>query len=112
MKTRLAAASFGLSMAAAVFLLAWPVYMGSDGARTTHATLLEVNGPWFIVPVLFPVVVALMALLSRRRAVRILAAVVIGAFCLIAMSIGIFYVPAAIVMAWAACVAEPADARP
>ena len=58
MKTLLTAASFGLALVAAAFLLVWPVYSGSDGVRTTHATLLQVNGSWVIVPVGFPVIIA------------------------------------------------------
>ena len=44
---------------AAIFLLVGTVYSGFDGERTTHATLLRVNGRWVIVPVMFPVLVAL-----------------------------------------------------
>lgn len=105
MKTRLAAVSFGLALAAAVFLLMWPVY--SNGA-----TLLQVNGSWAVVPVIFPVVVALLPGIFRKQAVRIVAAIVMGAFALVAgMSIGLFYVPAAIVMLLAACVADSAKLR-
>ena len=36
--------------AAAAFLLVWPVYSGFSEGRTTHATLLEINGAWAIIP--------------------------------------------------------------
>lgn len=86
-------------MAAAIFLLVWPVYSGFDGERPTHSTLLRVNGPWVIVPVMFPVFVAMVPLFVRRQAIRIVATIVMGAFVFVTgFSIGTFYVPAAIAM--------------
>lgn len=120
MTTRLAAVSFGLAIGAAVYLLVRPVYTGSvtqgggiaepPVTYTYRATLLQVNGGWVVVPIVFPCAVALLPLLFRNQAVRILAAIVIGAFALIAgMSIGLFYVPAAMLMVLAArCRAAPA----
>src|SRR5437763_16685583 len=98
MKTRLAAPSFWLALAAAAFLLCWPVYSGFDGRRTTHATLLQVNGAWAVIPVMLRSAIALLPLVFRNQAVRIIATILMGAFALIAMSIGLFYLPAAIVM--------------
>jgi hypothetical protein len=93
-----------LASAAAVFLLVWPVYSGFDGERPTHSTLLHVNGPWVIVPVIFPALVAFVPLVFPGKWSRILAAVLVGAFALISgFSIGMFYLPAAIVMLVAAC---------
>jgi hypothetical protein len=108
-KTRLTAISFGLAIAAAVFLLVYPVYSGFDGERPTHSTLLRVNGAWVIVPVMFPVVVAMVPLLIRKQAARIVATVVMGTFVLISgFSIGMFYLPAGILMLLAACVEDSA----
>jgi len=60
MKTRLTAISFALALAAAIFLLVGsPAYSGFRDGRPTHATLIEINGEWAIVPVMFPVLVAL-----------------------------------------------------
>jgi hypothetical protein len=99
-------------MAAAIFLLAWPVYSGFDGKRTTHATLLQINGRWAIVPVMFPVVIALVPLVFRKQVVRIIAAIVMGGFVLISgFSIGMFYLPAGILMLLAACVEGSARFR-
>jgi di/tricarboxylate transporter len=67
MRIRLTAISFGLAMVAAVFLLVWPVYSGLNGERPTHATLLQINGWWAVVPLMFPVMVALVPLVVRRR---------------------------------------------
>ena len=99
MKTRLTAASFGLAVAAALFLLVWPVYTGSVGGRPARATLLEINGPSVLIPVMFPVFLTLAPLLIRKQLVRIIATVLIGAFVVIAgFSIGILYLPAAVFM--------------
>jgi hypothetical protein len=112
MKMRLTAASFGLALVAAIFLLVWPVYSGFDGVRATHATLLQVNGYWAIAPVGFPVVIALLPLVFRKQAIRIMATVLIGGFSFISgFSIGLFYVPAAVTMLLAACVAPSAKFR-
>ena len=112
MKTRLTAASFGLASAAAAFLLVWPVYSGFNGRSTTHATLLQVNGSWVILPVLFPVFLAFLPLVFRKQALRITAAAVMLVFSFLSgFTIGLFYVPAAIAMLSASCVADSAKLR-
>jgi hypothetical protein len=113
MKTRLTIASFGLASAAATFLLVWPVYSGFNGRNTTHAPLLQVNGSWAILPVLFPVFLAFLPVVAfRKQVLRITAAVVMLAFSFISgFTIGLFYVPAAIAMLLAACVADSAKFR-
>jgi hypothetical protein len=109
MKALLTTVSLGLALGAAVYLLVWPVYSGFEGNRPTRATLLEINGQWAIIPVMFPVLVALMPLLFRKQVVRIIATVLMGAFSIIGgMSIGLFYVPAAFLMLLATCVGPPA----
>src|SRR4051812_30476708 len=108
MKTRLAAASLILAGAAAIFVFTWPLYSSVDGSRTIRATLLEHNRPWAIVPVMFPVLIALLPLVFPNQPVRIIAAIAMCAFSLLgAMTIGLFYVPAALLML-AACVADSA----
>ena len=110
MKTQLTAVSCGLAMAAAIFLLVGPAYSGFDGNRTTHATLVEVNGPWAIIPVMLPVLTALLPLIFHKQAVRIIASILIGGFALISgFSIGLFYLPAAITMVLATCVTPSAE---
>ena len=112
MKTRLAGISFGLALAAAIFLLVWPIYSGFNGGRPTHGTFLQVNGPYSLIPIMFPVITTLAALLVRRPGVRIAATILIGAFALIGgFTIGLFYLPAAIVMLLASCVADSARLR-
>jgi hypothetical protein len=112
LKARLTAISFGLAAVAAVFLILWPVYSGFDGRRTTHATLLEVNGAWVIVPVLLPVLVAFLPVLFRKQAVRIVAAITLLVFAIISgFSIGLFYLPSGIILLFAACVEDSAKRR-
>jgi hypothetical protein len=86
--------------AAAIFLLVAPVY--SNGR-----TLIQVNGWIALLPLSFPVIVAVTALvLSRsvlaRRARWLAAMVLLGFVVLTGFSIGVFYLPAAAAMVAAA----------
>jgi hypothetical protein len=112
MKTRLTGASFALAIAAAIFLLVWPIYSGSNGSQPTHATLLQVNGPDVLIPVMFPVLTALIALLLCKQWARIVATILISGFVMLGgFTIGLFYLPAAILMLLASCVADSAKLR-
>ena len=111
MRTRLTAVSLGLAGAASIFLLVGPVYSSFDGERSTRSTLLQINGVWAVIPVMIPVLIALMPLIFRNQAVRIIAAIVMGAFALVSgFSIGLFYLPAGVLMV-AACVADSGRIR-
>jgi hypothetical protein len=111
-KARLTAISFGLAAAAAVFLFVVPVYSGFRDHQTVRATLIEVNGAWAIIPVMFPVVVAFLPVLFRKQAVRIITAFIMLGFTIISgFSIGLFYGPAGIMMLLAACVDDSARWR-
>lgn len=68
-----------------------------------HETLAGVNGIGVYFLLAIPVAVAGLPLLFRYRAVRILSAVLIAG-CVVAgaASIGLFYIPSAVMMAWAA----------
>ena len=110
--TRLAAASFVLALGAAVFVLVWPLYagFGLDGSVVKRATLLAVNGAWVLIPVTIPVAIACLPLLFRRRWVRVTTAILLSVFSFISgFTIGLFYVPAAILLAVAACFASESD---
>jgi hypothetical protein len=112
MKTRLTAVSFGLAVAAAVFLFVVPVYSVFTGDQHTHLTLFEVTGVRTLIPVIFPVAVAFVPLVLRKQVVRISAAVIMCGFTFISgFSIGLYYLPAAIMMLLAACVADSARLR-
>jgi hypothetical protein len=68
-----------------------------------HATLAGVNGPGTYFLLTIPVAVAGLPLLLRSRSIRILSAVLITGWVLIASaSIGLFYIPSAVMMVWSA----------
>ena len=109
MKTRLTGVSFALAVAAAIFWLVWPTYSGFNGARPARGTALEVNGPYILIPVMFPVLTALIALLLGKQWARIAATILMGGFVVIGcFTIGLFYLPAAILMFLAAFSSAPA----
>lgn len=109
MKTGLTALSLGFAIAAVIFPLVVPIHSGFVGNRATRATLVEVMGPWVIILIVFPVLAALLPLMFHKQAAWIIATVVICGFVLIgAFSIGLLYLPAAITMLLAICVAPSA----
>jgi hypothetical protein len=108
------ALAFLLAVGASVFLVVGPTYtstsssssISSDGTETvgpvttSHATLLEENGRGVLIPLAVPVVLAgAGAVLSLRRRwwpAHLAVAGVLFAGCLLgAMTIGLFYIPAA-----------------
>ena len=104
--------AFSLALTAAIFLLVGPVYLGVGSGGVTYRTLIQMNGRGVIAPVMFPVLVALVPLVFRRQAARIIAAIVMGGFVLITgFSIGVVYLPAGILMLLAACVEDSAKFR-
>jgi hypothetical protein len=116
-KIRLTAISFALTIAAVAYLLVVPVYSGGgtvtkisgsdvrSNVYSSRATLLQVNGLAALIPALLPAVIALLPLLFRYQAVRIIAAVLLFGFVVIAgFSFGFLYLPAATLMLLAACV--------
>ena len=105
-------ARFSLTAAAIAHILAWiattfflfgPIYSGSS---SDTATLIEVNGLWAALLIVIPVALTALALLAtlpnptRPRLMLILrwtTSVLLLLFCTVSMlSIGIFYLPAAI----------------
>lgn len=101
----LVAAACGVGLVAWAFL--YPAYEETtDEVSTTQTrTLLEVNGPGALAPVLIPLAVTLLVavlLHMRVQAARVVASVLVGllyAFAAIAMlSIGIYVLPVAIAL--------------
>jgi hypothetical protein len=69
----------------------------------SHATLSDVNGPGTYFLLAIPVVISGLPLLLRLRAVRIVSAVLIAAWVVVgAASVGLFYIPSAVMMIWSA----------
>ena len=100
-----------------VFFLFGPVYVSVSGsyglnpARELHratkasATGFEVNGAGGFVPLAFPVVLAAAPLFARRsrRVIMLLTGTLLLAFCILAaLSVGIFYLPAALLILFGA----------
>jgi hypothetical protein len=103
MKTaiRFTAASLVLAVAAAIAWLILPTYSAGFGAPSK--TLVEVNGQWVIGPVMFPVVIALVPVIFPARAMRLVAAALMGGFTVVgSFTIGLFYLPASLLMLMAA----------
>jgi hypothetical protein len=101
-KTRLTAVSFAAALATAVYVI----------ERVIDTDLVKADGAYILIPVFFPAWLAAMALLLRKQWVRIVAAVLLAIFVIIAgFSIGLFYAPAAFLMLLAACVSDSAKLR-
>jgi hypothetical protein len=83
-------------------------------AEVCHAvSTFSVDGVWVLVVVSVPVLVAFLPVLVRRRQARIASAVLLWIGCALGMlSVGIFFVPAAILMTIAAAQRPPVVAPP
>ena len=95
-----------------------PTYTGcgttpSGGEVCGHETSFAVNGAWVLVVVSVPVLVAFVPVLMRRRPARVVSAVLLWIGCVLgAWSVGVFFVPAAILMTVAAAQRSSAVASP
>ena len=85
------------------------VSVGGTAVETCRrTTLIADEGPRILLIVAIPIAVALVAALVPARAVRVVAALLLWIGCALAiLSIGIFFVPAAIVMTMAAVIRDP-----
>jgi hypothetical protein len=116
--TRLAWWAFGLAVAAAVVAAVAPLgtrMTAGSGvvARSEHVSMLEVDGSWVLVVVAVPTIVAGIPSLVRRRGVTIASAVVLWACCIVGMwSVGLFFVPSAVLMTLATAARPSAEAVP
>ena len=81
--------------------------------RCWGTSTFSVDGSWILVVVSVPVLVALLPVLVRRRAAFIFSAALLWIGCLLGLlSVGIFFIPAAIAMTLAAALRDPAPPRP
>lgn len=111
-KRRVQFVALVLVVAAGVILLVVPTYMtvtsSSDGPEVTSSqTMLAVVGPWLFVVLLAPVLFAALPLFARGRAwavLSVVSAILLGGFVLLSLlTIGIFFVPGAVLSVIAAC---------
>ena len=90
---------------------------GSTGGvivtRSYNVSMFQTDGSWVLFVVSVPVLLALVPVLIRYRAARIVSAALLWMGCFVGMwSVGIFFVPAAIAMTVAAAWREPALTPP
>ena len=101
---RLAVAAFLASVLGAFVAAFAPTYSwcgtsSSGGEACGHATGFAVNGSWILVVVSVPALVAFVPVLVHRRSARVVSAVLLWVGCVVGMlSVGMFFVPAAILM--------------
>ena len=108
---RKAVISFLLAVLASVLSFTLPLYRGQAGLQRSgepitvqvwHATLSSV-GPSIYYILAIPVIIAGVPILLRYRTARIISAVLLTGYLVIgAASIGVFYLPSAIMMLLAA----------
>lgn len=81
---------------------------GTVGTRSYNISFFHTDGAWVLVVVSVPILVALVPVLVRRRPARVVSTVLLWAGCLVgAFSVGMFFVPAAILMTIAASRSDP-----
>ncbi|MFI6496643.1 hypothetical protein [Nonomuraea typhae] len=100
-------ASAILALAASIIAFVAPMYTTAGSGGTTSRTGLGSVGGWqSIAMLLLPVIIALAPLAFRGGRIRIpaiVAAALLGAWCVLGMaSIGVFYVPSLVLMVVAA----------
>ncbi len=97
------AAVLGALVAAFAPTYSWCGTSSSGGEACGHATGFAVNGSWILVVVSVPVLVAFVPVLVRRRPARVVSTVLLWIGCVVGLwSVGMFFVPAAILMTIAA----------
>jgi hypothetical protein len=101
------ASSFLLSALCSILLCVIPAYSkrSADHLRLRHATLASVNGPTVYYGLVCPVVIAGVPLLLRARMYRVVSALLLIGFVVVgSASIGLLYLPSAVMMILAALV--------
>jgi len=101
---------FGVTLAVSAVLLVLPSYRGETVSTSVnrdvtareglHARMVDVDGPRAILVLGFPLLVAFLPVAFRRLTRA--AAVVMTLFVLIgSMTVGLFYIPSALLLVWA-----------
>jgi hypothetical protein len=86
---------------------------GAFVTRSYSVSMFQENGAWVLVVMSVPLLVALIPVLVRHHRARVVSAVLLWIGCVVGMwSVGMFFVPAAIVMTVAATRREPAPIPP
>lgn len=116
--TRLSRAAFVAAVVGALIAAFAPLgrtcgtTLPGNETRCWGTSIFSVDGWWVVVVVSVPVLISLLLLLVRRRSTRIALAVLPWIFCVVGMwSVGLFFVPAAILMTIAATRPDVAQAE-
>jgi len=106
MKKILTMVALSLALAASIFWLAVPGYTVGDWRGHHHTrTLLQEQGPSALIGLSFPVLITLLPLMFPKPAVWIASTIVLAGFHILSSPpIGLFYMPAAVVLLLATCV--------
>ena len=109
MARRLALAAFVVAVLGAAVAAFAPlgrscgVSMPGGVERCVGQSIFEVDGSWVLVVVSVPVLISLLPTMVPRRAVMAVAAALLWVCCVIGLfSVGLFFVPAAVLMTVAA----------
>jgi hypothetical protein len=110
-----AKAAFVAALTGALLASFGPTYTScfsdTGGTSCGSATGFEVNGWWILFVASIPVAIAMIAVLHPTKRATVVSAVLLWACCVIALfSLGMFFVPAAILMTVAASLRERVDA--
>jgi hypothetical protein len=111
-----AKAAFVAALTGALLAAFAPTYQECEaqaGGTCGSVTGFAVNGWWILFVASIPVVISLLAVLRPTRRATVVAVSLLWACCLVGFfSIGLFFVPAAILMTVAAIRREPALTQP
>ena len=113
-----AKASFVAALTGALLAAFAPSYTScteelAGSIRCGSATAFDVNGWWILVVVSIPVVIATIPAVRPTRRRTVVCTVLLWACCVVALaSIGLFFIPAAILMTVAAFRTAPALRQP
>jgi hypothetical protein len=104
--------ALGAAVVAAVIVVFAPTYTTCDSDAACHGdSAFAVNGWWILVVVSVPVVLALIPVLIQHKIVRVIATAMLWICCVVALlSVGIFFVPAGILMTIAVTAPDPVAA--
>jgi hypothetical protein len=117
-RRRFALASFLLAVAAGLFVAFAPLgqrcsVSGTPGQpsgreRCISESVFQHDGAWVLFLVSVPIVLTLVPVLVRHRAAAIVSAVLLWACCIVGIaSLGLFFVPSAVLMTIAAARPDP-----
>lgn len=116
MAKRLALASFIVAILGAAVAAFAPLgrSCGVSAGGPEHCvgvSIFEHDGAWVLVVVSVPVLVSFLPAVLRRRAWTVVSAVLLWTFCVLGLaSIGLFFVPATVLMTVAAAMPDPRPA--